>query len=189
LQACGPQEILQLCRGLEGRFVPPVPAGAFARPPDVLPTGRNFFSVDTRAVPTPTSWTLGLKSAQLLVERYTQEHGDYPQALGLSVWGTATMRTGGDDIAQAFALLGVRPSGRMAAGASAISGAAHERAGPPARGRDAAVSGFFRDAFTNVIRLFDAAVQKVASLEDEDDGPIPSVHGCCRRRPSCRPRA
>ncbi len=75
----------------------------------MLPTGRNFYSVDTRAVPTQAAWSLGMKSAHQLLERHLQEHGDYPRALGLSVWGTATMRTGGDDIAQALALLGVRP--------------------------------------------------------------------------------
>jgi len=150
--------------------VPAGPSGAPSRGrPDVLPTGRNFFSVDTRAVPTPTSWTLGLKSAQLLVERYTQEHGDYPRALGLSVWGTATMRTGGDDIAQAFALLGVRP--KWTDGSWRVSDfevLPMSVLGRPRVDVTLRVSGFFRDAFTNVIRLFDAAVQKVASLEDED---------------------
>jgi cobaltochelatase CobN len=95
LDACGPQEMLQLKRGLEGRFVPPGPSGSPSRGrPDVLPTGRNFYSVDTRAVPTQAAWSLGLKSAQQLIERHLQEHGDYPRAIGLSVWGTATMRTG-----------------------------------------------------------------------------------------------
>src|SRR5207253_10929905 len=108
LDACGPQEMRQLSRGLAGQFVPPGPSGAPSRGrPDVLPTGRNFYSVDTRAVPTRTAWTLGLKSANQLLERHLQEHGEYPQSIGLSVWGTATMRSGGDDIAQAFALLGV----------------------------------------------------------------------------------
>src|SRR5690606_17204060 len=110
LLACGEQELYQLCRGLAGRFVPPGPSGAPSRGrPDVLPTGRNFFSVDTRMIPTPTAWALGEKSAALLIERFVQDNGDYPRSLGLSVWGTATMRTGGDDIAQAFALIGVRP--------------------------------------------------------------------------------
>ena len=170
LQDCGPQEILQLSRGLQGRFVPAGPSGAPTRGrPDVLPTGRNFFSIDTRAVPTPTSWTLGLKSAQLLVERYTQEHGDYPRSLGLSVWGTSTMRTGGDDIAQAFALLGVRP--KWDDGSWRVSDfevLPMSILGRPRVDVTLRVSGFFRDAFTNVIRLFDAAVQKVASLDDED---------------------
>jgi len=175
LEACGPQEILQLSRGLEGRFVPAGPSGAPTRGrPDVLPTGRNFFSIDTRAVPTPTSWTLGLQSAQLLIEKYTQEHGDYPRTLGLSVWGTATMRTGGDDIAQAFALLGVRP--KWADGSWRVVDfevLPMSVLGRPRVDVTLRVSGFFRDAFTNVIRLFDAAVQKVADLEDEDEDTNP----------------
>ena len=86
------------------------PSGAPTRGrPDVLPTGRNFYSVDTRAVPTPAAWELGRKSAELLVARYRQDHGDWPRALALSAWGTANMRTGGDDIAQALALIGARP--------------------------------------------------------------------------------
>jgi len=77
--------------GLDGKFVAPGPSGAPSRGrPDVLPTGRNFYSVDTRAIPTATAWQLGFKSANLLIERYLQEHGDYPRAIGLSVWGTAT---------------------------------------------------------------------------------------------------
>ncbi|EHQ52568.1 cobaltochelatase subunit CobN [Ectothiorhodospira sp. PHS-1] len=170
LEACGPQELLQLTRGLAGRFVPPGPSGAPSRGrPDVLPTGRNFYSVDVRAVPTPTSWMLGLKSANLLVERYLQEEGDYPRAVGLSVWGTATMRTGGDDIAQAMALIGVRP--RWAAGSHRVTDfeilpmSALDR---PRIDVTLRISGFFRDAFTNVIRLFDAAVQAVAGLDEPE---------------------
>jgi cobaltochelatase CobN len=170
LAACGEQELLQLARGLAGLFVPAGPSGAPTRGrPDTLPTGRNFFSVDTRAIPTPTSWTLGLKSAQLLLEKYAQEHGEYPRAIGLSVWGTATMRTGGDDIAQAFALLGVRP--KWAHGSWRVSDfeiLPMAVLGRPRVDVTLRVSGFFRDAFSNVIHLFDAAVQKVAALEDED---------------------
>ncbi|MFG5775489.1 cobaltochelatase subunit CobN [Comamonas sp. J-3] len=175
LSACGPQELLQLLRGLDGRFVPAGPSGAPSRGrPDVLPTGRNFFSVDTRAVPTQTSWTLGWKSAQLLVEKYAQEQGEYPVSLGLSVWGTATMRTGGDDIAQAFALLGVRPT--WADGSWRVSDfevLPLAVLGRPRVDVTLRVSGFFRDAFSNVIRLFDAAVQKVAALEEESEADNP----------------
>ncbi|PTB85818.1 cobaltochelatase subunit CobN, partial [Pseudidiomarina aestuarii] len=109
--ACGGAEIAGLLRGLAGKFVEPGPSGAPTRGrPDVLPTGRNFYSVDTRTVPTPAAWQLGWKSAELLLERHVQDHGEWPLALGLSVWGTSNMRTGGDDIAQALALMGVRPT-------------------------------------------------------------------------------
>lgn len=175
LDACGPQELEQLKRGLEGRFVPPGPSGSPSRGrPDVLPTGRNFYSVDTRAVPTRAAWTLGLKSANMLVERHLQEHGDYPHAIGLSVWGTATMRTGGDDIAQAMALIGVRP--KWAAGSNRVTDfevlpiTIFNR---PRIDVTLRVSGFFRDAFANLMHLFDAAVQAVAELDDEDEDVNP----------------
>jgi cobaltochelatase CobN len=171
LDACGTQELLQLRRGLEGRFVPPGPSGSPSRGrPDVLPTGRNFYSVDTRAIPTQAAWTLGLKSANLLVERHLQEHGDYPRAVGLSVWGTATMRTGGDDIAQALALLGVRP--KWAPGSHRVADfeilpvTIFNR---PRIDVTLRVSGFFRDAFANLMHLFDAAVQAVAELDEPDE--------------------
>ncbi|MGB3559586.1 MAG: cobaltochelatase subunit CobN, partial [Geitlerinemataceae cyanobacterium] len=104
------QEIDNLLRGLDGKFVPSGASGAPTRGrSDVLPTGRNFYSVDIRAIPTETAWNVGRKAAEVLIDRYTQENGEYPQTLGLSVWGTSTMRTGGDDIAEALALLGVQP--------------------------------------------------------------------------------
>lgn len=175
LDACGAQELLQLMRGLAGCFVPAGPSGAPTRGrPDVLPTGRNFYSIDTRAVPTQTSWTLGLRSAARMIERYLQEHGDYPRAIGLSVWGTATMRTGGDDIAQAFALIGVRP--KWADGSHRVSDfeiLPMSLLDRPRIDVTLRVSGFFRDAFANVIRLFDAAVQAVAELDEtEEVNPI-----------------
>lgn len=177
LDACGPQELLQFSRALQGRFVPPGPSGSPSRGRcDTLPTGRNFYTVDTRAVPTQTAWALGQQSAQRLLERYLQEHGEYPQAIGLSVWGTATMRTGGDDIAQAFALIGVRP--KWAAGSQRVTdfeiipavGLRRPRVDVTLR-----ISGFFRDAFPNVVQMFDAAVRAVAELdEDAEDNPIRS---------------
>ncbi|WP_199541256.1 cobaltochelatase subunit CobN [Paraburkholderia kururiensis] len=175
LDACGSEELRQLTRGLEGRFVPPGPSGSPSRGrPDVLPTGRNFYSVDTRAIPTQAAWALGVKSARQLVERHLQEHGDYPRAIGLSVWGTATMRTGGDDIAQALALIGVRP--KWAAGSHRVTDFEILPAGALERPRidvTLRVSGFFRDAFPNVMHLFDAAVQAVADLDDEPEDVNP----------------
>ena len=101
IATCGPAEESGLLRALAGRFVEPGPSGAPTRGrPDTLPTGRNFFSVDSRAVPTRTAWALGWKSASLLIDRHLQDHGDWPRTLLLTAWGTANMRTGGDDIAQ-----------------------------------------------------------------------------------------
>ncbi len=171
LDACGENELRQFRRALEGRFVAPGPSGSPSRGrPDVLPTGRNFYSVDTRAIPTQAAWSLGLKSAQQLIERHLQEHGDYPRAIGLSVWGTATMRTGGDDIAQALALIGVRP--KWAAGSHRVVDfeiMPIEVFDRPRIDVTLRVSGFFRDAFPNVMHLFDAAVQAVAALDEPAD--------------------
>jgi cobaltochelatase CobN len=168
LNVCGERELSGLRDGLDGLFVAPGPSGAPTRGrPDVLPTGRNFYSVDTRAVPTPTAWLLGLKSASALLERYLQEHGDYPRAIGLSVWGTATMRTGGDDIAQAFALLGARP--QWVAGSHRVTGVEILPMSLLDRPRidvTLRVSGFFRDAFANVMQLFDQAVQAIIELDE-----------------------
>ncbi|MEW6339721.1 MAG: cobaltochelatase subunit CobN [Pseudomonadota bacterium] len=171
LDACGAEEMRHLRRGLEGRFVPAGPSGSPSRGrPDVLPTGRNFYSVDTRAIPTQAAWALGLKSAQHLIERHLQEHGDYPRAIGLSVWGTATMRTGGDDIAQAMALIGVRP--KWAPGSHRVTDfeiMPMEAFDRPRIDVTLRVSGFFRDAFANVMHLFDAAVQAVAELDEPEN--------------------
>ncbi|WP_122664395.1 cobaltochelatase subunit CobN [Pseudomonas viridiflava] len=171
LDACGPAEIQGLLDALSGRFVPAGPSGAPSRGRiDVLPTGRNFFSVDVRNLPTTTAWRIGFQSANLLLERHLQDHGDHLRQLGLSVWGTATMRTGGDDIAQAMALMGVRPV--WATGSQRVDDFEILPLSLLDRPRvdvTLRVSGFFRDAFANLIRLFDAAVQAVAALDEPDD--------------------
>ncbi|MCO8161895.1 cobaltochelatase subunit CobN [Pseudomonas sp. 21LCFQ010] len=171
LDACGPAEMQGLLDALAGRFVPAGPSGAPSRGRlDVLPTGRNFFSVDVRNLPTPTAWRIGFQSASLLLERHLQDHGDYLRQLGLSVWGTATMRTGGDDIAQAMALMGVRPV--WATGSQRVDDFEILPLSLLDRPRvdvTLRVSGFFRDAFASLIKLFDAAVQAVAALDEPDD--------------------
>ena len=168
VEACGAAELDGLLRGLAGRFVAPGPSGAPTRGrPEVLPTGRNFYSLDSRAVPTPAAWQLGWKSAQLLVERHAQEHGRYPRRLALSAWGTANMRTGGDDVAQALALMGVRPqweakTGRVQ-GFEVLPARLLDR---PRVDVTLRVSGFFRDAFPNLIALVDSAARAVAALDE-----------------------
>ncbi|WP_024645324.1 cobaltochelatase subunit CobN [Pseudomonas syringae] len=171
LDACGPGEMQGMLDALSGRFVPAGPSGAPSRGRlDVLPTGRNFFSVDVRNLPTTTAWRIGFQSANLLLERHLQDHGDHLRQLGLSVWGTATMRTGGDDIAQAMALMGVRPV--WATGSQRVDDFEILPVSLLDRPRvdvTLRVSGFFRDAFANLIKLFDAAVQAVAALDEPDD--------------------
>jgi len=175
LAASGPGEVRALVDGLDGKFVQPGPSGAPSRGRlDVLPTGRNFYSVDNRAVPTPTAWELGRKSAENLLVRHFQDHGTPLRSLALSVWGTANMRTGGDDIAQALALIGAKPqwdpSSLRVSGYEIIPLA---RLGRPRVDVTLRISGFFRDAFPAQIVLFDRAVRAVGALDEpEDQNPI-----------------
>ena len=169
--ACGHQEIKGVLTALDGRFVQPGPSGAPTRGrPEVLPTGRNFYSVDTRTVPTPAAWSLGWKSATLLVEQHVQTHGSWPRRMVLSAWGTSNMRTGGDDLAQAMALMGVQPQWER--GSGRVTGFEVMPLGVLDRPRvdvTLRLSGFFRDAFPHQIDLFDSAVRAVAELDEPDD--------------------
>ena len=175
LRASGPNEIRNLLKGLSGRFVAPGASGAPTRGRiDVLPTGRNFYSLDNRTVPTPTAWTLGQKSAEDLLLRHFQDFGQYPRALGLSAWGTSNMRTGGDDIAQALALIGAKPvwepSSWRVTGFEIIPLA---KLGRPRVDVTLRISGFFRDAFPAQIELLDKAIRAVGALdEDEEDNSL-----------------
>ncbi|GGB54666.1 cobaltochelatase subunit CobN [Roseibium aquae] len=168
--ASGEAETAAVLTALGGGFVQPGPSGAPTRGrPDVLPTGKNFYSVDVRALPTETAWRLGQKSADLVAERYFQEEGAWPTALVLTCWGTANMRTGGDDIAQALALIGARPvwepgSGRVT-GFEILSLSDLKR---PRIDVTLRVSGFFRDAFPHQIDLFDSAVRAIAKLQEPE---------------------
>ena len=169
------QEITHLIQGLDGKFIPPGASGAPTRGrTEVLPTGRNFYSVDIRAIPTETAWSVGQKAAEALIERYTQEQGEYPKTLGLSIWGTSTMRTGGDDLAEALALLGVKPvwdgSSRRVVDFEILP---LSILGRPRVDVTLRISGFFRDAFPNLIDLFDQAVAAVAALsEPAEQNPL-----------------
>ena len=175
VEACGHLELAGLTGGLDGRFVAPGSSGAPTRGRlDVLPTGRNFYSVDSRSVPTPAAWELGRKSAELLVIRFRQDNGEWPTSFGLSAWGTSNMRTGGDDIAQALALIGTKPvwdhASRRVTGYEIITLA---ELGRPRVDVTLRISGFFRDAFPAQIELYDRAIRAVGALDEPNaDNPI-----------------
>ena len=161
-------EIDNLLRGLNGRFVPAGPSGAPTRGmANVLPTGRNFYSVDPKTIPSPAAWEMGKGLSEGLLAKYLEEEGDYPEMVGLVVWGTSAMRTHGDDIAQIFHLLGVRPvwqpESRRVLGVEIIPLA---ELGRPRIDVTVRISGFFRDAFPNLINLLDQAVELVASQDE-----------------------
>ena len=165
------REITNLLRALDGKYIPSGASGAPTRGrPEVLPTGRNFYSVDIRGIPTETAWSVGSNAAEILVERYTQENGEYPKSLAISVWGTSTMRTGGDDIAQIMALMGVRPVwdsiSRRVIDFEILPASVLNR---PRVDVTVRISGFFRDSFPNIIDLLNRVTQKVAALPEAEE--------------------
>ena len=170
-EACAGAEIGGLLAALDGRFVPGGPAGAPSRGRrDVMPTGRNLYSTDPRAVPSRTAYEIGRRAADEVASRYAQDHGDWPRAIVMDVWASATMRTGGEDFGQAMAHLGVRPTWDVAtarvSGFEILPFASLER---PRVDVTLRLSGLFRDVFPAQISLFDQAVQAVAALDEEDE--------------------
>ncbi len=161
-------EIDAVLKALNGEFIMPGPSGAPSRGmANVLPTGRNFYSCDPRAIPSKYSYQTGSMLAESLIERYMAEEGKYPTRVAIVVWGTAVMRTSGDDIAQALSLIGVRPqwdaeSGRIID----LDVIALEELGRPRVDVVLRVSGFFRDAFSNLIAMFNDAVAMVSALDE-----------------------
>src|SRR3954464_11439459 len=164
-------ELEATLHALSGGYVPAGPSGSPLRGLiNVLPTGRNFYSVDPRAVPSRLAWETGQAMAESLVGRYRADTGGYPRSVGLSVWGTSAMRTSGDDIAEVLALLGVRPlwddASRRITGLEPVP---LDELGRPRIDVTVRISGFFRDAFPHVVTMLDDAVTLVAGLDEPDD--------------------
>ncbi|GGL85272.1 cobaltochelatase subunit CobN [Nakamurella endophytica] len=171
-------ELTAVLHALDGGFVEPGPSGSPLRGlVNVLPTGRNFYSVDPKAVPSRLAWETGSAMAASLVDRYLAETGTYPRSVGLSVWGTSAMRTSGDDVAEVLALLGVVPvwdeASRRVTDLSVLPLA---ELGRPRIDVTVRISGFFRDAFPHVVAMLDDAVRLVADLDEGDDENYVRAH-------------
>ena len=172
------EEIEHVIGALHGRHVPSGPSGSPTRGRlDVLPTGRNFYSVDPRSLPSELSWEVGQRLANALLERHRRETGRLPRMVGLVAWGTSAMRTQGDDVAEIFALLGVRPKwhpeSRRVIGIEVVS---LEELARPRIDVTVRISGFFRDAFPHLIALLDDAVAAVAVLDEPDESNFIAAH-------------
>ncbi len=172
------EEVANVLNALEGRYVPAGPAGAPTRGmASILPTGRNFYAVDPRALPSSAAWQVGEQLARETLARYLKEEDTYPEMVGLSIWGTSQMRTQGDDVAEALAFFGVKPvwnpQSRRIDGVEAISLAELAR---PRVDVTLRISGFFRDAFPHLITLLDDAVRLVVSLDEPLDRNYPRKH-------------
>ncbi|MGR8011292.1 cobaltochelatase subunit CobN [Streptomyces hypolithicus] len=171
-------EIGNILHALDGGFVPAGPSGSPTRGlVNVLPTGRNFYSVDPKAIPSRLSWEVGQALADSLVARYLTDNGEYPKSVGLTVWGTSAMRTQGDDIAEILALLGCRPvwddASRRVTGFEVVP---PQELGRPRIDVTVRISGFFRDAFPHVVGLIDDAVRAVAELDEPAEANYVRAH-------------
>ena len=172
------REIDMVLHALDGGYIPAGPSGSPLRGLiNVLPTGRNFYSVDPKAIPSRLAWGTGQGLADSLIQRHLDETGEYPRSVGLSVWGTSAMRNSGDDIAEILALMGVVPqwddASRRVVGLSPIPLA---ELGRPRIDVTVRISGFFRDAFPHVLTLLDDAVRMVAELDEPDDQNYVRAH-------------
>jgi cobaltochelatase CobN len=171
-------EIDAVLHALDGGHVPAGPSGSPTRGlVNVLPTGRNFYSVDPKAVPSRNAWEVGQALADSLVQRHLADTGAHPRSVGLTVWGTSAMRTQGDDVAEVLALLGTRPvwddASRRVTGFEIVPLA---ELGRPRIDVTLRISGFFRDAFPHVIGLLDDAVRAVADLDEPVHLNYPRAH-------------
>ncbi len=191
LDSSGAAEIAAVLTGLDGRFIPPGPSGAPTRGrPEVLPTGRNFYSVDVRAVPTAAAWALGRKAADAVALRYFQDEGEWPRSIALSAWGTSNMRTGGDDIAQVMAFIGAEPV--WEAGTGRVTGfrvLSLAELGRPRIDVTLKISGMFRDAFPAQIDLIDSAMRAIAALAEDSSANSLAANGVGPRIFGARPEA
>ena len=171
-------EIDAVLHALDGGYVPAGPSGSPLRGlVNVLPTGRNFYSVDPKAIPSRLAFQTGQAMAESLLQRYLDETGDYPKSVGLSVWGTSAMRTSGDDIAEVLALLGVLPVwDEMSRRVVDLEVVPLTELGRPRIDVTVRISGFFRDAFPHVVAMLDDAVRLVAELDESDDDNYVRAH-------------
>ena len=180
LDACAAAERRALLDTLDGRFVEPGPSGAPTRGRgDVLPTGRNMFTVDPRAVPTHSAMVLARRTADELIRRHLQEKGEWPRALMIDLWGSATMRTGGEDLALALVLVGAEPEWNEGAGrVTGFEIVPADRLGRPRVDVTLRVSGLFRDAFEAQIAMFDAVVRAIGRRQESAEvNPLAGVAG------------
>jgi len=171
-------EVASVLRALEGRFIQAGPSGSPTRGlVNVLPTGRNFYAVDPKAIPSRNAWDVGTALADSLLQRHRSDTGEWPRSVGLTVWGTSAMRTQGDDLAEVLWLLGCQPvwddASRRVTGIEVVP---LEELGRPRVDVTVRISGFFRDAFPHVVQLLDEAVRTVAALDEAADDNYLKAH-------------
>ncbi|MEQ4489106.1 MAG: cobaltochelatase subunit CobN [Dehalococcoides mccartyi] len=161
-------ELDSVIKASGGKFIPPGPSGAPTRGmADILPTGRNFYSVDPQSIPSAVAWKTGMGLGDALLERYFKDEGKYPENIGMVVWATGTMRTKGDDVAEVLYLMGMKPVWEKSSGrVKGIEVIPLKELGRPRIDITIRISGLFRDAFPNIVSLLDEAVNIASSLDE-----------------------
>ena len=159
-------EMESLLRSLRGEYIEPGPGADIIQNPSVLPTGRNTHAVNPYSVPSRSAFTRAKQTTDALLRRHLEEHGRYPRAMALVLWGLDNIKTQGEGVAQALWLLGVRPI------RDALNRATEVEIIPPAELKRPrmdvvmTVSGIFRDLFAPTMTLLDKAVRRVAELDE-----------------------
>lgn len=163
------KEIDACLAAMDGRHVAAGPSGAPSRGQvEVLPTGRNFFSVDPQKIPTPAAWEVGKALGDAMIERHLQDHGRYPDNIGFILWASPTMRSKGDDVAEILWLMGLKPVWQHGSGnVCGLEVIPLQELGRPRLDVTPRISGIFRDAFLNLVELLDKGVQMVAALKEK----------------------
>ncbi|NNN22724.1 MAG: cobaltochelatase subunit CobN, partial [Acidimicrobiales bacterium] len=176
-------EIDSVLRALEGQFVEPGPSGAPSRGMAyVLPTGRNFYSIDPKAIPSPLAYEIGVKLADQVISEFKSQEGSFPTSVAVVAWGTSAMRTCGDDIAQIFAFIGVKPTWDEVSGrVTGVELIPSDELNRPRVDVTVRMSGFFRDAFPHVVELLDQAFQLASLADDKWPNPLASSGGDVHR--------
>ncbi|MDO9036600.1 MAG: cobaltochelatase subunit CobN, partial [Methanoregula sp.] len=171
-------EITNMAKGLNAEYIPPGPSGDPTRGnAHLLPTGRNAYSIDPASIPTPAAWRTGKTLADQMIERYIREKCEYPQRVGIVVWATDTMRTGGDDIAYLFWLMGLKPVWSDRGGAvTGLEVIPAKELGRPRIDVTLRISGLFRDTFPGLVHIIDEGVEIIASLDESEDVNFLAAH-------------
>lgn len=171
-------EIGNMLHGMGGGYVPPGPSGSPTRGnAHLLPTGRNYYSLDPETVPTQESWKTGSRMAEDMVSKYVDREGRYPESIAIVVWSVDTMKTGGDDVAYIMRLLGVRPTwGSVGGKVTGLEVIPCAELGRPRIDVTVRISSLFRDTFPNLFQLIDEAVSMVCELDEADEDNLLRKH-------------
>jgi magnesium chelatase subunit H len=162
-------EIDSLMRALRGEFIEPGPGADIVQNPDILPTGRNTHAINPYGVPSAVAFARGEVVAKSLLDRYRSEHGRYPEAMALVLWGLDNIKTQGEGVAQALWLLGVRPVRDALNRTTDVAAIPLAELGRPRIDIVMTISGIFRDLFSPTVQLLDKAVRLVAQLDEPLD--------------------